>query len=881
MSARHVSPALRPRPALALACVLVAWLASGCAGKKPHAAQPAPPPAAGAKPPAKQPAKPGVTEPPTIAPGGGQARPGYDRRVEPLAGLDTSPLRGRKIALDPGHGGRFPGSVGVRGLTEAEVNLGVALNLWGLLTDAGANVLMTRTADRDFTTPADSSLRADLAARVAKANAFDPDVFLSIHHNADAGARHDLNETQTYYKFTDPEASWDLGQVLHKHLALNLGVGADRLLPGNYFVVRNAVGAAALGESSYLTNPDVEARLALAAKQRLEAEAYFLGLVDYFRQGVPRITATRIDPITTVSDPPDGNERPWIVAVSDRAPGTARLVLDGAPVDSATIERLPASAAGTWTLRVRPAAPLTDGLHRVEWAVRAAGGNWSKARRDSFTVELPLARTTLEVAPAAGGLATGQIAGLTLRALDRHGRALADTVRARFAARVGAVIVDSLAAIDVPGEARGYARITGGSVADFSATLLAPRPRPELAEATAHITLAAPGGAAHAVSGFARSADGRPIAGARVTAGAGDSAYAVTNPDGFFALTAAPDSAPPTASAPGYVTLVPTGAQPKAGALAQLRLAPIAGGALIGHRIALDPAGGGADTTGMFALAAGPGPEPNAGALNAPADSAGFDSSLTAAPAGIAAGDTLAARRALAVEADANLRVARALREYLVAAGAQVVLTREKPDSLTAVDRLRVTEGFGAERVLSIAHRAGAKNASAGHYFSSPNGTQLAKRIAARLDGRGISRKARVLVSPSYLIQQTGAIAVELNLPDARAAYAEPTRGEARLREEAYALYLALLEDFAGTPNGFQALPVTVTRAGAPALGVPVTLDRRWTLVTDAGGRVKFDGLPAGAVLDVSAGMGAAARVKLPAPAPGMTLAVPVDSTAR
>src|SRR5689334_20920547 len=236
-----------------LLLVGLALAVSGCAGK--HPAAPAGP--AGTVPQAA----PSEPERPTVAPSGGQAKPGYERRVEPLAGLDTSPLRGRRIAIDPGHGGRFPGSLGVHGLTEAEVNLGVALNLWGLLTDAGADVSMTRTADRDFTTAADSSLRGDLMARTAKANAFDPDVFLSIHHNADAGARHDLNETQTYYKFSDPEASYDLGQAIHRHLALNLGIGADRLLPGNYYVVRNAAGPAVLGESSYLTNPDVESRL--------------------------------------------------------------------------------------------------------------------------------------------------------------------------------------------------------------------------------------------------------------------------------------------------------------------------------------------------------------------------------------------------------------------------------------------------------------------------------------------------------------------------------------------------------------------------------------------------------------------------------------------
>ncbi len=860
------------RRALPLFAFALALAAAGCAGKHPRTAAPAPP-AADTKP-ERKPAtalKTGEPEPPStpsVAPGGGRALPGYERRVEPLTGLDTTPLRGRRVAIDPGHGGRFPGSIGVHGLTEAEVNLGVALHLWGLLTDAGAEVLLTRTADKDFGTPIDSSLRSDLAARSAKANAFDPDVFLSIHHNADAGARHDLNETQTYYKFTDPEASWDLGQAIHRHLALNLGVGADRLLPGNYFVVRNAVGAAVLGESSYLTNPDVESRLQLASKQRLEAEAYFLGLLDYFRQGVPRVVATRVDPITTVDDPQDGAERPWIVAVADRAPGTVRLVVDGAAVDTSRIERFASASGrivpGAWTLRWRPPTPLTDGWHRVEWAMRAAGGNWSKARRDSFEVVLPVARETLEIAPAGGRLAPGQLAGLTLRALDRHGRALADTVRARFTARVGAVIVDSLIGAPTPGEARAYARITGGSIADFVGTLVRPRPGLTVADGAAHVTLAAPGAPARAVSGFARTADGRPIAGATVRGGAGDSTTARTNADGFFALAAAPDSAPPTASAAGWVTLAsPPLAASARPAVTQLRLAAIAGGALLGRRIALDPAGGGADTTGMFA---GPGD-------SGPGDSARFDSTVTAPAAGTP-GDALAARRAQAIEADANLRTARALREYLEAAGAVVTLTRDRPDSLDAVARLRVTEAFGAERVLSLSHRAAPRSASAGHYFSSAGGKALARRITARLDDRGVTRGASVVESPAYLVQQTAAVAVAVNLPDARTAYAEPARGAARLRDEAYAIYLALLEDLGGDAKAFVALPVTATRAGAPAAGVPIELDGRWILMTDANGKARFDGLPAGAGVTLAAG-GTIMRVTLPAPNPGATLDVP------
>ena len=55
------------------------------------------------------------------------------------------PLRGRLIAVDPGH--PPGGAMGPTGLREADANLAVALELRRLLEGAGAQVLMTRVTD--------------------------------------------------------------------------------------------------------------------------------------------------------------------------------------------------------------------------------------------------------------------------------------------------------------------------------------------------------------------------------------------------------------------------------------------------------------------------------------------------------------------------------------------------------------------------------------------------------------------------------------------------------------------------------------------------------------------------------------------------------------
>ena len=64
---------------------------------------------------------------------------------------DFSPLQGKKIVIDPGHGGRFSGAVGVRGLRESDVNLAVGLHLREFegLHRVGSVALDSRVVVRD------------------------------------------------------------------------------------------------------------------------------------------------------------------------------------------------------------------------------------------------------------------------------------------------------------------------------------------------------------------------------------------------------------------------------------------------------------------------------------------------------------------------------------------------------------------------------------------------------------------------------------------------------------------------------------------------------------------------------------------------------------
>ena len=103
----------------------------------------------------------------------------------------------RKIVIDPGHGGKDPGAVGVSGLTEKEVVLSVARKLaQKLKREMGIEVVLTRKDDSFI----------PLEDRTAIANAEEADLFISLHVNSSPNPA--ARGIETYYlNNTDDEAA--------------------------------------------------------------------------------------------------------------------------------------------------------------------------------------------------------------------------------------------------------------------------------------------------------------------------------------------------------------------------------------------------------------------------------------------------------------------------------------------------------------------------------------------------------------------------------------------------------------------------------------------------------------------------------------------------
>ncbi len=130
----------------------------------------------------------------------------------PAASRSAAGRRAR-IVLDPGHGGRDPGAVGVRGATEKYLTYDIATRVARKLrTRLNAEVLLTRTNDSYISLP----------RRKDAANHASADAFVSIHCNAARNSK--ANGIETYYlKNTNDRATLRLARLEN---------GVDALIDG-------------------------------------------------------------------------------------------------------------------------------------------------------------------------------------------------------------------------------------------------------------------------------------------------------------------------------------------------------------------------------------------------------------------------------------------------------------------------------------------------------------------------------------------------------------------------------------------------------------------------------------------------------------------------
>ena len=188
-------------------------------------------------------------------------------------------LRGKTIVVDPGHGGGDPGAVGKSGLMEKEVTLAISTELRNLLEAGQANVVMTRTDDRDVHSKQASDIQ-ELQARVNIANNARADVFVSVH--IDSFSDTTASGTTTYFY---PKSKRDelFAAQIQQSMVNQLGLVNRGFHEKNFYVLRHTAIPAILAEVAFISNPAEEKLLQRTDFVKKAAYGIFSGINGFFR----------------------------------------------------------------------------------------------------------------------------------------------------------------------------------------------------------------------------------------------------------------------------------------------------------------------------------------------------------------------------------------------------------------------------------------------------------------------------------------------------------------------------------------------------------------------------------------------------------------------
>ncbi len=206
--------------------------------------------------------------------GRAQPRLGQINR-SPLPPLDQLPnvaSQRIKVAIDPGHGGRDPGAVGIGGLRETDIVLAVSLKLAEILQQQGVEVVLTRRDEREI----------DLEPRVSMANRADVDLFVSVHANAISMSRPDVNGIETYYYAAG--AARTLADIIQESLLDATGSKSRGVKQARFYVLHRTQMPAALVELGFVTGAEDAPLLADSAYRELLAKGVARGVLHYITE---------------------------------------------------------------------------------------------------------------------------------------------------------------------------------------------------------------------------------------------------------------------------------------------------------------------------------------------------------------------------------------------------------------------------------------------------------------------------------------------------------------------------------------------------------------------------------------------------------------------
>ncbi|BAQ10650.1 N-acetylmuramoyl-L-alanine amidase [Bacillus sp. OxB-1] len=182
-----------------------------------------------------------------------------------------------KIVMDAGHGLPTPGKRSPDGEKEWDFNNQVVLACIAKLQSyGGVDVLRVDdpTGRRDV----------PLRERTDRANRWQADVYVAVHHNANSGTWGDWSGVETY-TYDHPQAnpkSVDLARLVHPRIVRAMGLADRGLKRANLHVLRETAMPAILTEGGFMDSTIDILALRSAARLQAQGEAIAEGLAAYF-----------------------------------------------------------------------------------------------------------------------------------------------------------------------------------------------------------------------------------------------------------------------------------------------------------------------------------------------------------------------------------------------------------------------------------------------------------------------------------------------------------------------------------------------------------------------------------------------------------------------
>ncbi len=193
--------------------------------------------------------------------------------VPPSTSATQTPPQKQKrrivVLVDPGHGGKDPGAIGLGGLQEKNVILPIAQQVAALLEEQGVQAVMTR----------DSDYFIGLGPRVAKADGLNADLFVSIHANSMPANRTDISGLETYYYESGRRLAW----TIHNTVLRRMNIRDRRVRRARFYVLRKSSMPSVLVEVGFVTGREDAPRLASSAYRDQMAAAIASGILQYIQ----------------------------------------------------------------------------------------------------------------------------------------------------------------------------------------------------------------------------------------------------------------------------------------------------------------------------------------------------------------------------------------------------------------------------------------------------------------------------------------------------------------------------------------------------------------------------------------------------------------------